>query len=500
MKKKLLSALLCTALIATSLTACGEVTMNQTKDSVSVEYGDDFQFDVNDYFELSNKKAIEDADVLVDASQVKTDEIGEYDVTVTFHKDEEDEQTFTVKVSVTDTVAPVMKANEEAYPDGYIWLNDLNADFSNYVEVDDLSKTTLHAEYEMLGEVEVVSEEVIAKYQKMLETNEEEGTEETSEATEEVEVSTEADNEDLEVAEREDAEGYYKYTVYAEDEGHNVSEELVFLVVFDKTAPVVSLDGKVLEGESGTLTSADGNLTATDNFLGEMDAESIVKNENEDGTIGITCGDKAGNTYESVWEINAKNGESVSSGNNNGNAGGDTAGATTSNNNAGGLRVYDPDVDAYMTVTNGRITYDDGTYLDVGEDRATGGWSDFQIHLASHKNQISIFNGQLVACYETNEARDNAILDYCLNTLGLSVYDITYQPYASSARGCYASDGTSWSVGEGFEVQIESDVYYNNDGVEEGYDERIIYDINPDGSLTPDHPAENMISCTPYTK
>ena len=63
---------------------------------------------MNDYFELSNKKAIEDADVVVDASQVKTDEIGEYDVIVTFHKDEEDEQTFTVKVSVTDTVAPVM--------------------------------------------------------------------------------------------------------------------------------------------------------------------------------------------------------------------------------------------------------------------------------------------------------------------------------------------------------------------------------------------------------
>ena len=500
MKKKLLSALLCTALIATSLTACGEVTMNQTKDSVSVEYGDDFQFDVNDYFELSNKKAIEDADVVVDASQVKTDEIGEYDVIVTFHKDEEDEQTFTVKVSVTDTVAPVMKANEEAYPDGYIWVNDLNADFSNYVEVDDLSKTTLHTEYEMLGEVEVVSEDVIAKYQEMLETNEEEGSEEITEATEEVEVSTEADNEDSEVAEREDAEGYYKYTVYAEDEGHNVSEELVFLVVFDKTAPVVSLDGKVLEGESGTLTSADGDLTATDNFLGEMDAESIMKNENEDGTVGITCGDKAGNTYESVWEINTKNGESVSNGNNNGNAGGDTASTTTSNETTGGLKVWRGDDIGYVTVTNGRIYYDDGTYTDAGEDRATGGWSDFQIHIASHKNQISIFNGQLVACYETNEARDNAILDYCLNTLGLSVYDITYQPYAASARGCYASDGTLWSVGEDFEVDIESDVYYNNDGVEEGYDERITYNINPDGSLTPDKPAENMISCTPYMK
>ncbi|MGN0483130.1 MAG: SH3 domain-containing protein [Lachnospiraceae bacterium] len=76
------------------------------KDNLVVEAGADLNFDINKYVDASESKIEK---LTVDTSKVDTSKVGEYEIKIIYKKQE-----LTVKVKVTDTVAPVIEQPEKA--------------------------------------------------------------------------------------------------------------------------------------------------------------------------------------------------------------------------------------------------------------------------------------------------------------------------------------------------------------------------------------------------
>ena len=156
MKKRVILALLVTALAGASLASCGRVTVRQTATQLNIEAGEDFTINMNDHFEKSNGEDITAEDYTMDATSVDTRTPGTYDMTVTFGKD-----TYTIGVVVADTTAPEVSLNESTVTDGYICTNTLDIAYDEYVTAEDRTATTLSGTYVKVQEAEVMSEEVL---------------------------------------------------------------------------------------------------------------------------------------------------------------------------------------------------------------------------------------------------------------------------------------------------------------------------------------------------
>ena len=119
MRKKFLLSLTAMALCLATLTGCGT---KLTANTLTLELGDSVPDDILEYVTVSNGDS---EDVLANATlsteNINNMTVGQYTATVTYGK-----QTVDINVEVTDTVAPVLEAKEEAFAvDDVITADDL---------------------------------------------------------------------------------------------------------------------------------------------------------------------------------------------------------------------------------------------------------------------------------------------------------------------------------------------------------------------------------------
>ena len=323
MKKKILMALLCGTMTASLFTGCGKSdSIEQTKDKMKVEAGDTFNFKVSDYFKHSNGDAIGDDEYKLDATTVNTDKVGEYTVKVTFGKGN-DAKDYKVKVAVQDTVAPEIKAKGDVANSGYTYVNDMSTDMSQYVDATDITDLKYSTKAEKLGDLAEVNDQSIAGYLEQVKTVND------AEAAKQAEASKKSDKKEDKKADKKDAtektdgtekadgtesaaqtaddlknmgEGFYLTTVTATDAGGNTAD-VSFLVICDKTAPVVSYngqqlaDGSTIELEKDVNDASEVTFDVTDNTRGKLaDGDYTKTLDKSNGySFKIDAGDSAGN-------------------------------------------------------------------------------------------------------------------------------------------------------------------------------------------------------------
>ena len=323
MKKKILMALLCGTMTASLFTGCGKSdSIEQTKDKMKVEAGDTFNFKVSDYFKHSNGDAIGDDEYKLDATAVNTDKVGEYTVKVTFGTGN-DAKDYKVKVAVQDTVAPEIKAKGDVANSGYTYVNDMSTDMSQYVDATDITDLKYSTKAEKLGDLAEVNDQSIAGYLEQVKTVND------AEAAKQAEASKKRDKKEDKKADKKDTtektdgtekadgtesaaqtaddlknmgEGFYLTTVTATDAGGNTAD-VSFLVICDKTAPVVSYngqqlaDGSTIELEKDINDASEVVFDVTDNTRGKLaDGDYTKTLDKSNGySFKIDAGDSAGN-------------------------------------------------------------------------------------------------------------------------------------------------------------------------------------------------------------
>lgn len=316
-------ALLCGTMTASLFTGCGKSdSIEQTKDKIKVEAGDTFNFKVSDYFKHSNGDAISDDEYKLDATAVNTDKVGEYTVKVTFGTGN-DAKDYKVKVAVQDTVAPEIKAKGDVANSGYTYVNDMSTDMSQYVDATDITDLKYSTKAEKLGDLAEVNDQSIAGYLEQVKTVND------AEAAKQAEASKKSDKKENKKADKKDAtektdgtekadgtesaaqsaddlknmgEGFYLTTVTATDAGGNTAD-VSFLVICDKTAPVVSYngqqlaDGSTIELEKDVNDASEVAFDVTDNTRGKLaDGDYTKTLDKSNGySFKIDAGDSAGN-------------------------------------------------------------------------------------------------------------------------------------------------------------------------------------------------------------
>lgn len=334
MKKKILMALLCGTMTTSLFTGCGKSdSIEQTKDKMKVEAGDTFNFKVSDYFKHSNGDAISDDEYKLDATAVNTDKVGEYTVKVTFGTGN-DAKDYKVKVAVQDTVAPEIKAKGDVANSGYTYVNDMSTDMSQYVDATDITDLKYSTKAEKLGDLAEVNDQSIAGYLEQVKTAND------TEAAKQAETSKKSDKKEDKKADKKDAtektdgtekadgtesaaqtaddlknmgEGFYLTTVTATDAGGNTAD-VSFLVICDKTAPVVSYngqqlaDGSTIELEKDINDASEVVFDVTDNTRGKLaDGDYTKTLDKSNGySFKIDAGDSAGNQTSISVNVNVK--------------------------------------------------------------------------------------------------------------------------------------------------------------------------------------------------
>lgn len=246
MKKKVIAGII--GVIAIVAITTGIAITNQkpklTKDSITIEAGNEFNPEAKDFFSGKHVK-----DITFDAKDVDVDKVGEYKLSASYKK-----HSYEITVKVEDTIAPKVSAKTK----DPVYTKDLTAiKPEDYVTVEDVSDTTV----------------AFTGYQKMDALDAEPATEATATVPEE--------------------EGFYKATITATDKSGNESDTAVTLV-YDKTAPTI-------EGLADSTTESDPTedsiqCTATDAIDGAVDVtKSIEKTGDNQYTVTAKATDKAGN-------------------------------------------------------------------------------------------------------------------------------------------------------------------------------------------------------------
>ena len=246
MKKKVIAGII--GVIAIVAITTGIAITNQkpklTKDSITIEAGNEFKPEAKDFFSGKHVK-----DITFDAKDVDVDKVGEYKVSASYKK-----HSYEITVKVEDTTAPKVSAKTK----DPVYTKDLTAiKPEDYVTVEDVSDATVS----------------ITGYQKLDSLDGNVSGDPTTETPEE--------------------EGFYKATITATDSSDNKSEAEVILV-YDKTAPVI-------EGLQDTTVESDPtedqfNPTANDNLDGQVDVtKTLEKTGDNQYTVTAKATDKAGN-------------------------------------------------------------------------------------------------------------------------------------------------------------------------------------------------------------
>lgn len=263
MKKRIFLALLATASMM-AFSGCG---LKQTEKKVTIEAGEEFAFQPEDFF----SKIPEDAkpeDFLVDLGELDTTKPGEYEVKVTY-----DNKEYTIKVNVEDTIAPKVGDVET------IITNDLPTILDKLtVEIEDATKTTV----------------VVEAYEKV------------SELTTDYEALVEEALADENVEEREEIEpkedGIYTAVLTVEDLGENKTQKEI-AIVYDTTAPQLYL-GETSVEEMGSYEVEQTDLTAQPEYgVGAYQfVDALDGNVTEAVETSIELTDEA----KHIWTVTAK--------------------------------------------------------------------------------------------------------------------------------------------------------------------------------------------------
>ena len=160
-KKEVLTAIGLT--VALSMTGCASKEITQTKTETTVELGSECTIIPTDYFELGSK--VNPDTIAVDTSAVDTNTVGEYVAVVTYN-----DNTYEIKVSVSDTTAPKISAKTDItpvdrgttiYPADYVEVNDLS-EVAVYFVVEDGDNESLEIPSDLDNDVTEINYTVVA--------------------------------------------------------------------------------------------------------------------------------------------------------------------------------------------------------------------------------------------------------------------------------------------------------------------------------------------------
>lgn len=258
----------------------------QIKATVTLEAGEEFNFDPNEYFTFKEKLDMEDW--TIDTTSLNTSKLGKYDVIITYkHKD------YTIEAEVVDTKAPYMDMTER-----YVFTNDLE-------NMDTTSMMTFYDGTE--GKVEVSR---YTKIENLRLLNDKEIDKLVADIVEGQDPKDLMQKENSEA----DGEGIYRAVLSVTDEAGNMDAEEI-LVIYDTTAP---------EGEFEDVTVTQEDVTAEpeitlgsrikDNVDGTMKKEdmelTMAKKTDAENEYLVTAkvSDRAGNVLEGEYTIKVKEG------------------------------------------------------------------------------------------------------------------------------------------------------------------------------------------------
>ena len=160
-KKEVLTAIGLT--VALSMTGCASKEITQTKTETTVELGSECTIIPTDYFELGSK--VNSDTIVVNTSAVDTNTVGEYVAVVTYN-----DNTYEIKVSVSDTTAPKISAKTDItpvdrgttiYPADYVEVNDLS-EVAVYFVVEDGDNESLEIPSDFHNDVTDIHYTVVA--------------------------------------------------------------------------------------------------------------------------------------------------------------------------------------------------------------------------------------------------------------------------------------------------------------------------------------------------
>lgn len=160
-KKEVLTAIGLT--VALSMTGCASKEITQTKTETTVELGSECTIIPTDYFELGSK--VNSDTIVVNTSAVDTNTVGEYVAVVTYN-----DNTYEIKVSVSDTTAPKISAKTDItpvdrgttiYPADYVEVNDLS-EVAVYFVVEDGDNESLEIPSDLDNDVTEINYTVVA--------------------------------------------------------------------------------------------------------------------------------------------------------------------------------------------------------------------------------------------------------------------------------------------------------------------------------------------------
>lgn len=300
MRKKVVVLFLTALTTAAVFTGCG---IKQTADTVTVEAGQELVLNATDFFNVKEEKA---DGITFDISKVDINKVGEYDVTAAYKKD-----TFTIKVTVEDTTAPMVEMKNR-----YVITNDIAAyDPMQLVEgIYDASEfTTEFIRFEKTENLDVMDDTAIKA---LTDTIPVPCAQEELKALGSEEVPTE--------------EGIYRTVLAVTDAVGNTQLEEVYIILDTTGALIEEVEDKTIEVEAEDIdTEPEVNpedYTITDNVDGSISVENITcelelrDEENHEYIVHVSYTDRAGNESTADFLIMVKEKQKVTASNDSGNS------------------------------------------------------------------------------------------------------------------------------------------------------------------------------------
>ena len=263
--EKIISVCVPAALAAAFFLVSCQAQIEQTMTEVTIEAGDPFTFDVEEYFSFANADI---TDFEISGSDIDTSVPGEYEIVVAYQN-----KTWTVTVHVKDTTVPQILA------DTLVIFTATLLNPEDLADYEDNTKCTCRLLY-----IKYISETACMEEDELLNLLNEEWNENDSYD----EISPARD-------------GVYLAVLQVTDEGENSAYQ-PFLIVYDTSVPEISgdIDDTVEQGEEPDT----GSLKAYDDMDGEISTieKDLIQSE-EVWTVTVTCSDRAGNTATKVFTV-----------------------------------------------------------------------------------------------------------------------------------------------------------------------------------------------------
>lgn len=314
MKKKAAICLLVFAVSTIGISGCG---IKQTKNSVTVEAGQELALEATDFFDISKERASE---VTFDTSNVDIARPGEYKVTALYKK-----ESYVITVKVEDTTAPAVEMKERI-----LFTNDVAAaDVMELVDsVYDASEYTIaFSRFEKSRDLSELDEAAVEQLK------------------EEIPVPCEQEKlAQLGTEEIPTEEGIYHAVVAVTDASGNVQLEEV-CIVLDKTAALIEdVEDKTVEQEDVTVEPEiqKEDYVIKDNVDGIIPPENIqtelklTDEEKYQYTITVSYTDRAGNESKADFIINVTEKQKEHESESTADAGNDNGSGGSNNSNDSG--------------------------------------------------------------------------------------------------------------------------------------------------------------------